>query len=53
MMLNGTKLHFVGDLNQAIYEFRDVNPNDIKQFISDNSFREVRLTKTFEAVKKL
>ncbi|MFX7465128.1 ATP-dependent helicase [Acinetobacter baumannii] len=53
MMLNGTKLHFVGDLNQAIYEFRDVNPNDIKQFISDNSFREVRLTKNFRSCQKI
>lgn len=53
MMLNGTKLHFVGDLNQAIYEFRDVDPNDIKQFISDNSFKEVKLTKNFRSCQKI
>jgi len=53
MMLNGTKLHFVGDLNQSIYEFRDVNPNDIIRFISDNSFREIKLTKNFRSCQKI
>ncbi|MCY1160531.1 ATP-dependent helicase/nuclease subunit A [compost metagenome] len=53
MMLNGTKLHFVGDLNQSIYEFRDVDPNDIINFISDNSFREIKLTKNFRSCQKI
>ena len=53
MMLNGTKLHFVGDLNQAIYEFRDVDPNDIINFITDNGFREIQLTKNFRSCQKI
>lgn len=53
MMLNGTKLHFVGDLNQAIYEFRDVDPNEIINFISKNGFREIQLTKNFRSCQKI
>ena len=53
MMLNGTKLHFVGDLNQAIYEFRDVDPNDIINFRTDNGFREIQLTKNFRSCQKI
>lgn len=53
MMLNGTKLHFVGDLNQSIYEFRDVDPNDIINFITDNGFREIQLTKNFRSCQKI
>jgi len=53
MMLNGTKLHFIGDLNQSIYEFRDVNPKDIISFISENGFREIQLTKNFRSCQKI
>lgn len=53
MMLNGTKLHFVGDLNQSIYEFRDVDPNDIINFITANGFREIQLTKNFRSCQKI
>ena len=53
MMLNGSKLHFIGDLNQSIYEFRDVDPKDITNFISDNSFREIKLTKNFRSCQKI
>ncbi|WP_111828255.1 UvrD-helicase domain-containing protein [Acinetobacter colistiniresistens] len=53
MMLNGSKLHFVGDLNQSIYEFRDVDPNDIISFISENGFREIKLTKNFRSCQKI
>lgn len=53
MMFNGTKLHFVGDLNQSIYNFRDVDPNDIIKFISDNGFKEIKLTKNFRSCQKI
>lgn len=53
MMLNGTKLHFIGDLNQSIYDFRDVDPNDIINFITDNGFREIKLTKNFRSCQKI
>ncbi|HCU74576.1 MAG TPA: ATP-dependent helicase, partial [Acinetobacter baumannii] len=53
MMQNGTKLHFIGDLNQSIYDFRDVDPNDIINFITDNGFREIQLTKNFRSCQKI
>ncbi|WP_111811606.1 UvrD-helicase domain-containing protein [Acinetobacter soli] len=53
MMLNGTRLHFVGDLNQSIYEFRDVDPNDIYKFIYENKFHEIKLTKNFRSCQKI
>lgn len=53
MMLNGTKLHFVGDLNQSIYKFRDVDPQEINNFITDNCFRKIQLTKNFRSCKKI
>lgn len=53
MMLTGTKLHFIGDLNQSIYDFRDVDPNNIINFITDNGFREIQLTKNFRSCQKI
>lgn len=53
MNKNGTKLHFVGDLNQSIYDFRDVDPKDITKFISDNNFHEIKLTKNFRSCQKI
>lgn len=34
----GVKLHFVGDLNQAIYEFRDIDPEDVRKYIVLKNF---------------
>ena len=53
MISNGTRLHFVGDLNQSIYEFRDVDPKAIIKFISDNNFQEIKLTKNFRSCQKI
>lgn len=53
MLENGAKLHFVGDLNQSIYDFRDVDPKDIIKFISDNNFQEIQLTKNFRSCQKI
>jgi len=35
---SGTTLHFVGDTNQAIYEFKDVDPMTVLKFITNNQF---------------
>ncbi|ENU93543.1 hypothetical protein F971_00801 [Acinetobacter vivianii] len=53
IMLNGAKLHFIGDLNQSIYEFRGVDPDNIIEFISENNFQEIRLTKNFRSCQKI
>ena len=45
----GVKLHFVGDLHQAIYSFRDVDPAKVKQFVVDNNFTRLPLTRNFRS----
>lgn len=35
---SGSKLHFVGDVNQAIYEFKAVDPTKVLKFVDDNNF---------------
>ncbi|MEK4850686.1 DEAD/DEAH box helicase [Paenibacillus sp. FSL H7-0756] len=43
----GTILHFIGDLNQSIYEFKNANPETTKVFLSD--FDKYRLTDNFRS----
>lgn len=45
----GTSLQFVGDLNQSIYEFRKVNPQDILAYIDANPFQKINLTNNYRS----
>lgn len=45
----GTVIHFIGDLNQAIYEFKDVAPIEIKNFTVGERFNNLHLTKNFRS----
>lgn len=45
----GTSLHFVGDLNQSIYEFRKVNPQDIDIYIQQSGFKILQLTNNYRS----
>jgi DNA helicase II / ATP-dependent DNA helicase PcrA len=38
MRSQGTVLHFVGDLNQAIYEFKKVAPEKVKEYTQEHEF---------------
>ncbi len=49
----GTNLHFVGDLNQSIYEFRKVNPQDIDNYIQNNGFVIRELTNNFRSCQPI
>jgi len=49
----GVKLHFVGDLHQAIYSFRDVDPAKVKQFVIDNNFTRLPLTRNFRSCQNI
>jgi DNA helicase II / ATP-dependent DNA helicase PcrA len=49
----GTHLHFVGDLNQSIYEFRKVNPKDISDYIQSNQFIIRQLTSNFRSCQPI
>ncbi|MEL7593098.1 UvrD-helicase domain-containing protein [Aeromonas veronii] len=49
----GSILHFVGDLHQAIYGFRDVEPAAVKQFTDDNNFEHYKLTRNFRSCQNI
>lgn len=50
---NGTALHFVGDLNQSIYEFRKVNPQDTENYIQEKAFIKLRLTNNYRSCQPI
>ncbi|MBL7189711.1 MAG: ATP-dependent helicase [Phycisphaerae bacterium] len=45
----GCRLHFVGDLNQAIYEFKKAEPKSVSKFVKDNGFDEMPLSDNFRS----
>ncbi|MCV6072160.1 UvrD-helicase domain-containing protein, partial [Escherichia coli] len=49
----GIKLHFVGDLHQAIYGFRDVAPEEISKFVGNNDFVSLELTSNFRSCQNI
>jgi len=50
LLLNaGTKLFLIGDLNQAIFKFREVNPDLVKEFLKKNNFKRIKLTNNFRS----
>ena len=49
----GVRLHLIGDLHQAIYGFRDVDPAAVKQFTIEYSFTNLELTSNFRSCQKI
>lgn len=49
----GAIIHFIGDNNQSIYEFKKVYVEKINAFISDNKLTERLLTKNFRSNQKI
>lgn len=49
----GTVLHFVGDLSQSIYEFKRVEPQQIRDFISRNNFETQELSDNFRSCQPI
>ncbi|MGL1956736.1 MAG: ATP-dependent helicase [Colwellia sp.] len=49
----GVKLHFIGDLNQSIYDFRNSDPKKILDFINDLKFESLPLTKNHRSVQPI
>lgn len=48
---NGSSVHFIGDVNQAIYEFKDVLPDKVTSFASLKGFTELSLSQNFRSCK--
>lgn len=51
LKLEGTKLHFIGDLNQSVYEFKRVDPKHVASFVSE--FQQLHLTSNFRSCKQI
>ena len=49
----GVSLHIVGDLNQAIYEFKRVDPKKVENFISNNKFTQLNLSDNFRSCQPI
>lgn len=45
----GSCIHFVGDLQQAIYEFKKVDPALVEKFATDKSMQVMNLTNNFRS----
>ena len=49
----GSAVHFIGDLNQAIYSFKDADPEFLKRQIAEAGFRVCHLSKNFRSTQKI
>jgi DNA helicase-2/ATP-dependent DNA helicase PcrA len=49
----GTVFHFIGDLNQAIYEFRKVDPLLVKQHAVKYGMHELKLSANYRSVQRI
>lgn len=49
----GVHLHFIGDIDQSIYAFRNIDPKDIIDFINDNNFLVKELDINYRSCKKI
>ena len=49
----GCIIHLVGDLDQAIYEFRLINPQKTEEFINSLGMKEQQLTNNYRSVNAI
>lgn len=53
LVKDGLKVFFIGDLNQSIYKFREVNPQLITEFIYRNNLAKLSLLNNFRSNQKI
>ena len=46
-------MHFVGDLNQAIYEFKKVEPKKVEEFVKNHNFEVQELSENFRSCQPI
>jgi DNA helicase-2/ATP-dependent DNA helicase PcrA len=49
----GCKIHLIGDLNQAIYRFRNIEPDDTKEFIEHYCFETKLLKENYRSCQSI
>lgn len=50
---NGVIIHLIGDLSQAIYEYKNATPEIIKDYVENNSFKLMYLNRCFRCSQKI
>ncbi len=50
---DGMIIHLIGDLNQAIYQFRKIEPEDTLSFIENNNFKTISLNKNYRSGQRI
>lgn len=50
---NGTKIHLIGDLNQAIYEYKDAIPEIIKNYLNNKDFKTMCLKECYRCTQSI
>jgi len=53
LVQDGLKVHFIGDLNQSIYKFREVKPKNISDFIDQEGLIKLKLINNFRSNQKI
>ncbi len=53
LLLKGSQIHLIGDLNQSIYSFRRVDPSDVTDFVERHKFVDLKLTQNFRSVQPI
>lgn len=48
-----TILNFVGDLHQAIFEFKKVDPQNLEDFVTQKAFSELNLTSNYRSCQPI
>lgn len=49
----GVTVHYIGDLHQAIYSFKDSCPEQFKAHIEKNNFKIMRLSENFRSTQRI
>jgi len=49
----GSCIHYIGDLNQAIYSFKDAQPEYLKKQISEKNFKTMHLKDNFRSCPQI
>lgn len=53
LRISGSSIHFIGDLNQAIYSFKDAHPQFLLRQIASNKYTVNHLSNNFRSTQKI
>lgn len=53
LLEKGCKIQLIGDLNQGIYRFRDIQPEDTEEFIKNNNIKSMLLKENYRSCQAI